>query len=83
MSKDGFLLSISGARRDVFWADLGAAFAGARPLIASPISGKQKFHASADAAGHRSHAPGPGERRPAHFISNHDHALSAIPWVSE
>ncbi|WP_146606207.1 hypothetical protein [Mesorhizobium kowhaii] len=78
MNKDGFFC-VGGARE---LAGLGAALAAGRPLDASGTSRKQNFPASG-----RRHGIAAAHQYRVNadllaFISNHDHASSAIPWMS-
>ena len=83
MSKDG-LFSVGGPRRDVLFLDgLSVAVAAGRHLAASATSRKQNFPAAGTpdgiAATHRDQM----NADLLAFISDHDDASSAIPWMSQ
>ncbi|WP_254016395.1 MULTISPECIES: hypothetical protein [Mesorhizobium] len=82
MSKDG-LFSVGGARCDVYLAGLDAAVAAGRPLAASATSRKQNFPASGTPHGIAATHQDQVNADLLAFISNHDHASSAIPWMSQ
>jgi hypothetical protein len=82
MSKDGFLF-VGGARRHVFLGGLGAAVAAGRPLTASATSRKQNFPGSGTPHGIAAMRQDQVIADLLAFISNHDHASSAIPWMSQ
>ena len=80
MSKDG-LFSVGGPRRDVFFlAGVSVAIAAGLHLAASATSRKQNLPASGTSNGT---AAAEMNADLLAFISDHDVASSAIPWMSQ